>query len=169
MRKWLAAAREHLQSEAVVAATAAVEALEARAKGGQNGLSWRQALSDEASWDEIEREAAYHLFPPSQSSAQEELEQLHGAANKALEDLCAVAAQLGDAPDKDLVARIKNAVLQARVTCTEIFFIKAITQETLDRRGSKVRHRMMSMAKYGIEEDLLHPAVWARAKSAAAT
>lgn len=168
VRQWLEFARERLQSEAMAAATAAVEALEARAMGGQNGLSWRQALSAEASWDEVEREAAYHLFPPNQPSTQEELERLHGAAQKTLEDLFAAAAQLGDAPDKDFVARVHNAILRARVTCTESYFVKAVTEETLDRRGSRVRHRIMSMAKYGIEEELLHPTVWERAKAAAA-
>ena len=55
------------------------------------------------------------------------------------------------------------------MTCAESFFIKTIAQETLDRRGFKIRHRIMSMAKYGIEEDLLHPAVWLRAKAMAAS
>ena len=112
LREWQAGARDRLQGEAAAAATAAVQALEQRAKGGPGGLSWRQALSAEASWDEIEREAAYRLFPPNQPSVQDELETLHAAANKALEDLYASAAQLGDAPDKDLVARIQSAILQ---------------------------------------------------------
>ena len=65
LRQWQAGAKAQVQGAAVAAATKAVEALEARAKGGQGGQSWRQALPDDATWEHIERESSYHLFPPA--------------------------------------------------------------------------------------------------------
>jgi hypothetical protein len=169
LHQWLQEARSHLQKELLATATQAVEALEALAGGAPDGGSWRSNLADGASWEDVEREALYFLFPPKMPTVATRLEELFGPASAVLKEMKAAAAQMGEVPDAALVARIEQAILRARVTCTESFLINVFTKEPVDRRGGKIRNRIVSMAKYGIEEDFIHPALWQRAKTAASS
>ena len=51
-------------------ATGHLAALASKA-GGKPGGSWKSALNDDSSWEDVQREAQYHLFKHGQTSKED--------------------------------------------------------------------------------------------------
>jgi hypothetical protein len=169
LNAWWSEARAHVMGHAVTAAQDAQKALAARAGGALDGLSWKAQVSHpNATWEELEREACYHLFPAKQPSVETELETMISDAEKALANLMDAASQMGECPQKTLVSDIQAAITRAHETRLESFIIRVLSREPADRRGKLIRRELMTMSKHHVEEERIHSLLWQRAKVSAA-
>jgi hypothetical protein len=119
LEEWLANSFETSAKQVIAQATKAAAALEVRAGGKMGGGSWKEQLSEDSSWEDVEREANYHLFPSGRSISAE-LDRAFEQAAKALADLVNLEAY----GDSALETRLKTAMLDARVTGTEAPLLK---------------------------------------------
>jgi len=163
-----AAAQVHAAKSAE-AAEAAIVALEEKAGGGSAaGTSWKAALTDTSSWEEIEREAKHHLKVAEPGLAfVMELDSVCVPAVKAVEAWRSTALALGLTPESELTRRAAQAIKLARTTNTEAFLADVLCNVRADKRGGKIRHRILSMAKHSVSQDDILHGLWKRAQATA--
>ena len=164
LHEWQRAAYEQQVETAAKVASDAAEALKLLAGGTKDGASWKANLTGECTWEDIEREAAYHLT--KEHSAQ--LDKRFAEAQKALQALLDVSAVAMTEPPQDIMEALDEALTEARVTGTERFFMEVFASGRADRRTSKVQTKVASMAKHKVPEDHIHPMIWEKAMAAAA-
>ena len=164
LQEWQRAAYEQQVETAAKVASEAAEALKLLAGGTKDGASWKANLIGERTWEDIEREAAYHLT--KEHSAQ--LDKRFAEAQKALQALLDVSAVAMTEPPQDIMEALEGALTEARVTGTERFFMEVFASGRADKRTSKVQTKVASMAKHKVPEDHIHPMIWEKAMAAAA-
>ncbi len=152
----------------------AVDSLSDVAGGRSSKLSWKGSLTPSVSWDEVAREAAYHLVDKCGVTMHEHLDVLFKAVEGArakytlmLSDL--VSSQVARRPDslncampEPLAAQLAAASMQARITHTESFFFMVLNQSSPDR-ARKIQKRIESMSTHGITSEDIQPAMWHKA------
>ncbi len=139
----------------------AIAALAARAGGSQGGASWKAALGEQSSWEDVLREATYHLG----STITSVLDPLFTAAQDAMVKYRKVAKDVGLPGDAALEKAWADAVLQARVTGTEAFFVDVLGTCHKEQAQKKVQQRIVGMSKHQVPTSLLQPLLWERARA----
>jgi len=165
IEEWHTEEKERTRAAARHAAEAAVEALEAAAGGGRDATtSWKDRLTADSSWEDLEREALHHLLPNQGSPAHKMLEDAFSAAGAAMDNLPDT-----DSHHDELQSRFQRALSKARATATESFLLHVICKVSPDRQVQKVRQRMDSMNKPPkVSPADLHPLIWSRCLAMAA-
>ena len=144
LHEWQRAAYEQQVETAAKVASDAAATLKLLAGGTKDGGSWKANLISECTWEDIEREAAYHLTKEHTT----QLEGRFAEAQKALQALLDVSAVAMTEPPQDIMEALEGSLTEARVTGTERFFIEVFTSCRADKRTSKVQSRVASMAKH---------------------
>jgi len=164
IQAWQRSAFEQQVEAAATAASTATEALKLFASGTKDGASWKANLRADCSWEDIEREATYHLTKEHST----QLDKHFAQAQKSLAALLDVAAVAMVEPPEEIKEALEVALTQARVIGTERFFMEVLTSGRSDKRASKIQNRVASMAKHKVPEDHIHPMIWEKAMAAVA-
>ena len=121
-------------------------------------------MAADCSWEDIEREAAYHLTKEQNT----QLDKHFAQAQKALEALLDVVAVAMVKPPDGIKEALEEAMTQARVTGTERFLMEVLCSGRSDKKANKIQNRVASMAKHNVPEDHIHPMIWEKAMAAVA-
>jgi len=166
LAQWHTAAASRNVAKAAEVAKAAIGALEEKAGGGSApGTSWKAALTEASSWEDIEREAKHHLQPIAKFLP--ELQKLHQAAFQAVEGWSAAALAMGLTPEPELTRRAAKAFDLSGITNTEAYFADVLCNARTDKRATKIHSRLLAMAKHRISQHDIQPGLWARAQNVA--
>ena len=160
-------------SKAVAAAASKVDAaldeLAKKVAGGKTpGTSWKANLKDDSPWPDVEREARYHFGVVDGScSIIKELDSLFVKMDETVTQWKALASALGISTDAALAARVQEATDRGRITATEAYLADVLLNARADRRSGRIQQRFCKMAKHGIDQTSIQPALWQRAQEAA--
>ena len=149
-------------------ATGHLAALASKAGGKPDG-SWKAELSDDSSWEDVQREAQYHLFKHGQTSKEDtspDIEKQFERLTKAMELVTAkerriAALSLQPAPERPagFSKSFQETVHIAKATLLEIKFLKAMS-EVPSLRSKKVKERVTSMSRHSLTPDDIQSALW---------
>jgi len=184
VEKWVNKRVQKQSQSKRLAVTKALEKLEDIAGGKSGGHSWKENLNDTSSYDDVQREAAYHFAVKEDETTTKplhevldtiflELEAARTDLDNIQKDMAdIVAAQVsgsGLPPDAVLplpvsfTHRISQAWKKARITHTESFLFQFITSTNFSGRSGMIQARIDSISDNQMEADLLQPALWWRA------
>lgn len=151
-------------AEAKRAYEAALEAMEARAGGGDERKSWKANLSATSTWEEILHEAQYMLLkPPGMEAALGALKSTLTAAFAQYQRAASAAGQPLPCEDKE---RMSQAVGAAEATACEAFFIHTFaTMPPGRRRTSLIRSRVAAMGAHAVNPDEILEPIFERVQS----
>ncbi len=138
---------------------------------GTPGGSWKAALSEDSSWEDVQREAKYHLFkhdPTSKEDVAKDIENTHNNLTKALELLEAKderikgwSLEAAPARPEGFSKKIKDTTHLAKATLMEIKFLKAMS-EAPGVRSKKIKERVTSMSRHHLAPEHMQPALWTK-------
>ena len=130
------------------------------------GTPWKAKLDDTSTWEDVAREASYHLFPQGQLNIMKIIdakfeqvrhdyaawERAHNESGRTVPDGAA------------LKERCEETCRVARVTHTEAYFIEILSSVPKEKLKAKIRHRITSMAQSEkqVNSDDVFPVVWQR-------
>ena len=158
----------------------ASNALEQWSGGKDEQGSWKSALTEQCTWEDVQREATYYLQrKPQEDPLHKSLDKLFKALETARTELVAADAGLktmlrlsagagspGAVPEKvdvsQLMATATEVEQKARVTHTESYFY-AIVMSTAKDRATRIQNRIEGMALYGVSTQSLQPQLWRKA------
>ena len=138
--------------------------------GGKTDGSWKIELHDDSSWEEVQREAQYHLFkhdPTSKEDVSLDIEQTHDKLAKAMEPMVKKEKRIAGLLSSEAVPqrpegfgkKFKDVTQLAKVTLLEIKFLKALS-EAPSLRSKKLKERISSMSRHGLSLDDIQPTLW---------
>ena len=157
----------HLQAVQV-----ATQALADVCQGKAGGGTWKGALTSASTWEDIEREAQYHLVDSDGAGLHAKLDDLfkkmtaaQGKYDETQAELATLRVNGGGArADADIKANVlteqaKQVTSNAHVTHTESYFFEVLKAPAADRSRLVLR-RMEQMAENEISSDDILPALW---------
>lgn len=164
-------AKEHagrLQS-ACAKAEEAVESLAAAAGGGRSpGESWKAALGEASTADDVAREATYFLFAGG-TAVTRQLDDLYIRVTEAWALVQSATADLqtvGGSPlDLQALADKKAAAeRQSKITGMEANLVEAWGIAGAEKRAKKIKAHITAMARHGLAPDDIHPRIWQKSQ-----
>ena len=138
--------------------------------GGKDGGSWKEGLTADSRWQDVEREAQYHLFQ-GKKAMEMIIHAAHQDLTKVLDSMQAqsvrVEALTGRALELDANFQEAQAasVKMAKITQMEIKFLKAL-EKSPKQRQEIVKERVASMGRHGLSPDDIQPLLWHKVKEA---
>jgi len=152
---------EEAALQAAADLTAALDDVEKNVKG-LNGESWKAKLTGESTWEDVQREAAYHLFPIGKPSIIKVLDDKYVAAEQARERWEIARKPLGTPMPQDMETRLKRVLNSARVTSADAYFIETLSSTPQGKIKTKGRRRIASMGQPAkqVDVDDLFPLLW---------
>ncbi len=153
--------------------------LETIARGKTGGGAWKEHLADDSPWSDVLREVTYHLLSTDAGGQQYServatlFSELSASWDKCLEarkDARACSRKSGNPQEEvehqELTKRRDAAIAIARVTSCEIYLVEMPTTARKDKAEPKLKARIASMTKKGIDPAEMHPAIWAKVQDA---
>ena len=147
----------------------AVAALEAMAGGKADGGSWKEKLTNESPWEDIEREATYHMVHKDGTRLHNSLDVLYTDMKTKRDAYVQVFKDLADSrvtsrseeesTPRALLDRIAAADSKASVTHTESTFFEILSSTGSDRTR-KIQARIESMSKKQITSEDMLEGMW---------
>ena len=147
----------------------AIDNLEKLSKGRHN-KSWKENLSEESTYEEVEREAMYHLVDEAGQHFHKAIDQAMTQLQTALDSWTAAMTDLANSQvssptieaklPADMQEKKDQAIAAAQITHTESFFFDLLTNSSSPDRARKVQHRMESMSSLGITSDAIQTQIW---------
>ena len=141
-------------------------------KGGmEGGASWKKGLRPSSTYDEVLRDAQYHLFKGAETgtSVTTILDKRYLELKNAWADMEAAASELRqmggsevNVPDDTLAKEKAKAVTEGFATSMEVRMLEAFALGG-DKRQAKVKGCIASMGRHGISPDDLHPRIYEKA------
>ena len=126
-------------------------------------------MHDDSSWEEVQREAQYHLFKHGQTSKEEVSRDIEKAHEKLSTVMTRVKAKeerikglsLEAVPERPegFGKRLHEITQLAKATLLEIKFLKAM-EEVPAMRSKKLKERVTSMSRHDLSPDDIQPALW---------
>ncbi len=182
LRTWLALTCKATLHSCQGALEGALSSFREASGGRLDGGHWKAALTESSKWDDVLREATYHLLTPNTSGkAYSERvaalsTELAAGITTLQEALSASAACAGvgaavagltalEEECKALVASSETAIMSAHVVDTEGFFCQVLSIARTDEATGKLRHRIAQMAKKAMKCSAIHPLIWAKVMS----
>lgn len=164
--------REHGRStvdQAEVSLKELLPKLEEMAHGKRNG-SWKETLTEESPWDDVLREATYHLLSGGEEGPiKDRLTPLYTETQKAYQqytsaiDRCSsIDTQAACSIDEGLAQRCGDAMATALLTTTEAYMVEQLTSSPGVKLAGKLRARIASMVKKEIDPSKIQEAIWAK-------
>ncbi len=133
------------------------------------GSTWKDKLTAESSWDQVVSAANRHLFHSEHGHVKDRLKASHtelAGAMEAYEEAVrraqASAPGEGFSMDASLQGRTRAAMNLGLETTAEAYFVEVLTTERKDKIAQKLRGRIASMAKKGMDPGNVLPAIWGR-------
>jgi hypothetical protein len=140
--------------------------------GGSSRCRWKDKLSEASPWEEVEREASYHLLPGGQhlhtilDKDFDDVIRTRDALQRAANDLTAAMITPGESSKvastlfpADLSEKVAGVIHEAEVLHTESFFFSLLASSGPDR-ARKIQKRIESMSARGISSERIQPALW---------
>ena len=162
--------RSAFVEELAVIAQQAVEELVAIAGGVHSpaGASWKGKLTEASTFDEMYKEAEYHLMKDGKEDMLDKaylaVETAWARMTEEKERVATVTGCSLNIPAANLKEKKDKMMAQALVTGMELRLIKAFGAP-VDKRVKKVKALVSSMGKRQIDPDDLDARVWAQAQS----
>ena len=154
--------RIRLQGEKL---TGSLNMLQTEAMGLQ-GTSWKAKLNETSTWEDVAREAGYHLFPVGQTNI---MKTIDAKFDQVCKDYAAWEHAHHESgrtvsENADLKVRYEETCRVARVTHTEAYFIEILSSVPKEKLKPKIRHRIASMAQpeKQVNSDDVFPVLWQR-------
>ena len=177
VEKWVNKRVQKQSQSKRLAVTKALEKLEDIAGGKSGGHSWKENLNDTSSYDDVQREAAYHFAVKEDETTTKPLHEVLDtifleleAAKKSLriihEDLAEARVSGSGLPEVlpvSFTRRIELAEKRAQITHTESFLFEIIGSSG-SGKGLAIQARMQSMTDMKMESTVLQPAIWRKAQ-----
>ena len=161
--------KEHSELARIMAeAQGHLTALTSKAGGKPDG-SWKAELREDSAWEDVQREAQYHLFKHDETSKQDlsrDIEAAHGKLTHAMELVAAKEKRIANLSCEAAPTRpqgfnknMQEITQLAKSTLLEIKFFKAMS-EAPSLRAKKIKERVTSMSRHGLSPDDIQPALW---------
>ena len=138
--------------------------------GGSPNISWKATLTAQSPWDDVMKEATYHLFANGRTpSIKDRLTPLYAATLRAHEGYKS-AIKWAESIDRDtafsvdtaLEERCSKALATSLVTDTEAYFVEQLSSGRNDKIATRLRTRIASMLKKNVDPSDIQEAVWKR-------
>ena len=136
---------------------------------GKRGGSWKEHLVEDSPWADVLREAEYHLLGGDEGSMQDRVTPLYSRVQAAWGKYSSVVKQCasidmgaGLCIDTAVKQRFEQAAENALITTTEAYFVEVLTRTRMDKQVGKMKGRIASMTKKGIDPGDVQPVIWSK-------